>query len=553
MIGDHVLPNLASYSIQVACIVALGTMLYYALRIDVPWLRHAYWRGVLAVCLLMPLMEGREPVQPAASGSQLATAAPVVLTVSMRTGSVSSSEPVDWTRIAAMTIVAGVGFRLLWTAMGLWQLRQLRRAGIAAAPDEHADLQCLLGTRAEIRYVSAQDQPVTFGALRPVVVLPGSLRDHPVEIQRAVVCHELCHVRRRDWAWALMEEATRAALWFHPGVWWLISRIQLTREEVVDAEVVRATGERRMYLEALMAFADAAPLTPAAAFSRRRHLFRRMLLISQEAVMSSKRVLVSCVASAIVIVAGSWYAVSAFPMQGAPVGTAPRPGQIVPPPPQADERGPVERRAKPITPENPVPRRTYSVPVEPPAGAAPIPRAIVLRLTLDESGRVAEARHVGRSAFNGVPEYVKGAIDAVKQWRYDPPADGPISFDVSINFQGPATPDIAFRGSPPDPNAPVRVGGGVLLPRKIKHVTPEYPEIAKDARVQGVVITEVVVEADGAVGDVRILRSIPLLDAAAVAAVRQWQFEPTLLNGTAVPVVMTATVQFSLADDQPPQ
>jgi len=99
---------------------------------------------------------------------------------------------------------------------------------------------------------------------------------------------------------------------------------------------------------------------------------------------------------------------------------------------------------------------------------------------------------------------------------------------------------------PPPPAAPVRVGGNIKAPQKVKHVNPVYPPIAQSARVQGVVIIEATIGPDGAVKDAKVLRSIPLLDAAALDAVKQWQFTPTLLNGVPVPVIMTVTVQFTL-------
>jgi protein TonB len=99
---------------------------------------------------------------------------------------------------------------------------------------------------------------------------------------------------------------------------------------------------------------------------------------------------------------------------------------------------------------------------------------------------------------------------------------------------------------PPVDREPMRVGGSISRPERIRYVAPEYPPIARAARVEGVVIIEAVLSADGRVREARILRSTPLLDAAALAAVAQWQFTPTLLNGQAVPVVMTVTVVFSL-------
>jgi protein TonB len=83
-------------------------------------------------------------------------------------------------------------------------------------------------------------------------------------------------------------------------------------------------------------------------------------------------------------------------------------------------------------------------------------------------------------------------------------------------------------------------------PTKVKDVAPQYPPIAESARVQGVVILETIIGVDGKVQDARVLRSIPLLDQAALDAVKQWEFTPTTLNGVPVPVIMTVTVQFTL-------
>ena len=93
---------------------------------------------------------------------------------------------------------------------------------------------------------------------------------------------------------------------------------------------------------------------------------------------------------------------------------------------------------------------------------------------------------------------------------------------------------------------PLRVGGNIRPPVKTKHVNPAYPEVAQAGRVQGVVIMEVTIDDQGRVAEARVLRSIPLLDQAALEAVTQWEFTPTLLNGSAVPILMTVTVQFSL-------
>ncbi len=99
---------------------------------------------------------------------------------------------------------------------------------------------------------------------------------------------------------------------------------------------------------------------------------------------------------------------------------------------------------------------------------------------------------------------------------------------------------------PPAVQKPLRVGGAIRTPVKVRDVAPVYPPIAQAARVQGIVILEATIGADGRVANARVLRSVSLLDHAALEAVRQWEFTPTLLNGAPVPVVMTVTVSFVL-------
>lgn len=101
---------------------------------------------------------------------------------------------------------------------------------------------------------------------------------------------------------------------------------------------------------------------------------------------------------------------------------------------------------------------------------------------------------------------------------------------------------------PVEPPAPRRVGGEVREPKKIADVRPVYPPFAQAAKVEGMVILEAVINERGVVERLKVLRSVPLLDAAAVEAVRKWRYTPTLLNGIPVPVLMTITVNFTLHD-----
>jgi periplasmic protein TonB len=108
---------------------------------------------------------------------------------------------------------------------------------------------------------------------------------------------------------------------------------------------------------------------------------------------------------------------------------------------------------------------------------------------------------------------------------------------------------------PPLPPAPIPVGGAIRAPKKIVDVAPIYPALARSARVQGKVILEAVINERGVVERLKVLRSQPLLDEAAIAAVRQWRYTPTLLNGAPVAVLISITINFTLdggSPDDPP-
>jgi len=99
---------------------------------------------------------------------------------------------------------------------------------------------------------------------------------------------------------------------------------------------------------------------------------------------------------------------------------------------------------------------------------------------------------------------------------------------------------------PPAEKVPVRPGGKIEEPRKLKYIAPIYPTIALTARREGTVVIDAIIGEDGRVKQATVLKSVALLDEAALTAVRQWVFTPTRLNGEPVPVVMTVTLTFRL-------
>ena len=595
MPGAATLQNLTAYALQIALVTALAGLLLRIVPVASAGFRYAYWRAVLVAALIAPWLLRAAPRPPEAVADAVMNASGPALPALPGAVPALADGGVGWLAFVPWLLAAGIAVRVLWVAFGIARLRRLRRIGTPIDDPLYQELQQFLLTRAELRIVPGLAQPVTFGLRRPVVLLPEHFDRSPDAIRRAAVTHELLHVQRRDWLAVMFEEAVRAVFWFHPAVWWTTARIQQSREEFIDHLAVLATGSRRAYMEALLAFADGPSLAPAPAFARRPHLFHRIVLLSKESVMSSRRVVISAAALAALLVAGGWYASEAFPVEQlaspfAPAGVGARPAQT---PGMPDEQ------VNPITPENPIPRRVFATPVPypPELAGSGYSAAVSLRVIVDASGAVASVSRGAVAISNGQPTapgsrpamdiFVATAADSVRQWRYAPPFRGPIAFYVGVAFkaQGDAVVSQSETGNgvianglearfatqaelartaeelraaralapvtPPSDGGPLRVGGAIRQPIQLRKVNPVYPPIAVSARVQGVVILELTIDAQGFVSDARILRSIPLLDQAALDAVRQWQYQPTLLNGVPTPIVMTATVQFTLPEVAP--
>ena len=145
------------------------------------------------------------------------------------------------------------------------------------------------------------------------------------------------------------------------------------------------------------------------------------------------------------------------------------------------------------------------------------------------------------------PNIVPDGINKEPEVMRDPPAIGDPGgwIGSSDNLDIALAPPVVAPPAPPP--AAVRPGGAIRQPMKIGGSDPVYPPMARVAGIQGIVIIEATIGADGHVVNARILRSRPLLDEAALDAVRSWEYTPTLLNGVPVPVIMTVTVQFTLS------
>jgi protein TonB len=211
---------------------------------------------------------------------------------------------------------------------------------------------------------------------------------------------------------------------------------------------------------------------------------------------------------------------------------------------------------------------TKVAPVYPPlARQARIQGTVILKVRINKSGDVETMQ-----LFSGHPMLAPAAIEAVKQWKYKPSLlnGGPVNVEtqVRVNFKlagnGPGEGVVgdAPGGTPPDQRGgiisrtpvcldasarqSVRLSQGVIESAQIKKVPPRYPPEAKDQRIQGVVVMQVIINEDGNVSNIQLVSGHPVLAPAAIEAVKQWKYKPYKLNGAPVEIETQIEVNFTL-------
>lgn len=170
---------------------------------------------------------------------------------------------------------------------------------------------------------------------------------------------------------------------------------------------------------------------------------------------------------------------------------------------------------------------------------------VILEAVIDKNGRVRDTRMIATPD----PLLTTAAEEAVKQWVYEPYlVDGiakEVLFTVTVTFA--LDPDAAAKKNVG--NAATRLEDS-KRPRKIKDVKPVYPAEAMEKKIEGIVVMETMADEQGKVRSIRIVSSpSQLLNVAALSAVKQWEYEPYIVDGKAKPIVFTVTVTFSLYKD----
>jgi protein-disulfide isomerase len=297
--------NLSVYCAQLAILIAAGALMVVVTRLREPRLRLIYWQILLGVGILLPAIEPWQ-AGPVIEQSMIATrgnlahaGSAVIESATASPAHAASSFSIY--QIVAILLVAGLLFRLLWLAAGLVRLHRSRLHASPLGPQTAVkQLEAALSVSPSVLVSDWISSPVTFGWRAPQILLPRKFTGMDEARQRAVLCHEFLHVRRRDWLWHVAEEILRCLFWFHLAVAWLIAQIRLCREQVVDREVVILAGSRRDYLDALFEIASSSRTSrhaPALLFLSERHLKRRVTLMLKEVPMSRKKLVLAVSAS----------------------------------------------------------------------------------------------------------------------------------------------------------------------------------------------------------------------------------------------------------------
>jgi D-alanyl-D-alanine endopeptidase (penicillin-binding protein 7) len=425
------LSNIVSYGLQVSLLVLAAATLARVFRLEEPRALLAYWRALLLVCLVLPLAQPWKTVPP-----PLVAAATIETLQSGLPSAefVTAGAPVaaPWPAMSlvegpvadlfVIALAGGIALRLVWLTIAACGLRRLWREAspLEPLPDSVRHAQEQIVTAARMFISPRVSSPITFGLFRPVVVFPPGVSRMPPHVQEAITCHELIHVRRRDWLAEIFEEAVRSVLWFLPAVWWLIGRIRLTREQVVDQEVIRLTDSRERYIDALLTFAVAgsrAAFAPASPFLRRHVLKKRVARILQEHTMTTRRLIASLTASTVVLALAATFAVRSFPLEAQGFNAA-------------DGTGPIllvsggEHLVHGGLPEYPDRAREKQIEGD-----------VVVEMSLNDRGEVSDAR-----ILSGPDELRKATLEAVLQWHYSPAVIRSTVTQATLRFRVPAQP-----------------------------------------------------------------------------------------------------------------
>jgi len=359
-----------------------------------------------------------------------------------------------------------------------------------------------LGLRRAIglRVSPARISPGVFGLSQPIVYWPARLTRRLTDIElETVFLHELAHVRRRDNVISSAFAVLQAVFWFNPVVSWIETRLLQERERACDELVLQSGAPARNYAASLLKVCSFCLRPPVVVgmSATGSNLNQRV-----EAIMTARN------RSKLDATRKALLAIAAAALVFAPVAI-----------------GALSRQSADLPPVD---------------GSAQVSRLDVVPLAPDGQPIAHD------SGWHDVASVTRSrAVQSPAPAPESPAAPSSPAPDPAPASDPQAAPAPTTRTAD-DPNV-LRVGTQVSEPKKIKDFKPIYPEVAKANGVQGVVILQVLVDVDGRVIDAAVLRGHPLLNQAALDAVNEWEFTPTLLNGQPVQIQMSVTINFTLS------
>jgi TonB family protein len=537
---------LADALIRSTLLLVVGFAAVFVLRSRSSALRHWILSVTIVAAALAAPLAWLLPAWPAAAlpapaalafaAGPAGTAPEDSVPAALRTADSVAPAPRIPARAIPLGLIWAAGFALGAGAL-LLQLRRLARISARAPRVTDAtwlrivdEVRSDYGIRPKVPVLqtSSHDLLATWGMFRPCILVPSGATDWDEDVVRVVVCHELAHVRRNDWALQMAADLVRRLYWFQPLMWIACRMLRRESEQACD-DVVLGTGVAApTYAGHLLQLARAGRSTygwaAAVPMARPSTLERRITAMLNSArnrrALSYRALVVSTL-----VLAGATFTAAAFHTEQN--RTTQLTGTIY------DGSGAVlPGVAVTLTDAN----KGKAEASTDAAGRFALPASADVKYTL-------EATVPGFSAFRQDLE-----LGRASDWdRVITLQVGKLTETVTVGAKRePATQTTP--GIPQVKPTPVRVGGNIKAPTKIVNVNPVFPASMRTAGRGGVVPIEALIGTDGSVVFARVISANvhPDFAAAAVEAVRQWKFSPTLLNGKPVEVFMGVTVNFEL-------
>ena len=395
---------------------------------------------------------------------------------------------------------------------------------------------------------SSLAMPLTWGILRPVIVLPSGAAHWTEDRRRVVLSHELAHIARHDWLLQICAELARCFYWFHPLVWLAAARLRQESERASDDAVLRSGIAPSHYASQLLDLArtlenSGRAWSTALAIARPSNLERRFAAmlnpsLNRRHLSPKAKFLIPLLALCALV----------------PLAALRLPGQNL----AGKFTGTILDPSGGAVPYATIVMTNHKANTCAPSLA--LPPCTVDMTTSDADGNfVFKALPAGEYEMKVLkPGF---ATYLAPQVVLDPGRDlamtaklnvGSINETVDVQAESSAKSAAAAQALEAEAKSKatrIRIGGNVEAAKVITKVQPIYPESAKDAGVQGTVLLHAVVGMDGRPLQLQVLNSQinPDLARAAVEAVSQWRYQPTLLNGEPVEIDTTIQVKFSLA------